>query len=221
MIFLVLILPLFLTLVTGQSISSCTNQNTCNECIQTKGCFWCLKLTFGFEDSPRCLSTDSMNGSCERNFIENPINEHNITMRKPLTQRWPTKGQEIVQIYPQRMSLKLRISKFCFSNKGIQFDSCLRQIIDQPQKIALTYSGPLDFPVDVYYLMDLSFSMNDHKDKLSKLGKSIADAMTNITNDFRIGFGSFDPNGFTNHMKLSTDASSFEASFLVLNFFMS
>lgn len=119
MIFLVLILPLFLPLVTGQSISSCTNQNTCNECIQTKGCFWCLKLTFGFEDSPRCLSTDSMNGSCERNFIENPINEHNITMRKPLTQRWPTKGQEIVQIYPQRMSLKLRISKFCFSNKGI------------------------------------------------------------------------------------------------------
>lgn len=39
--------------------------------------------------------------------------------------------------------------------------------------------------------MDLSYSMNDDKAKLSTLGKSIADVMTSITKDFRLGFGSF------------------------------
>lgn len=108
---LIFLLSLSLSLVTGQSINSCTNQNTCNECIQTKGCSWCLKLISGSDDSPKCLSNDSINGLCDRNFIENPRNSPKILEFKQLTQGGAQAGEKIVQIRPQKMSLKLRISK--------------------------------------------------------------------------------------------------------------
>jgi integrin beta 1 len=48
-----------------------------------------------------------------------------------------------------------------------------------------------DYPVDLYFLMDLSNSMDVHKNKLSKLGQLLATSMRNITKNFRLGFGSF------------------------------
>jgi len=47
------------------------------------------------------------------------------------------------------------------------------------------------YPVDLYYLMDLSKSMEDDKEKLSALGAQLSTAMKNITSNFRLGFGSF------------------------------
>ena len=34
----------------------------------------------------------------------------------------------------------------------------------------VTYRQAVDYPVDLYYLMDLSYSMKDDKQKLSELG---------------------------------------------------
>lgn len=53
------------------------------------------------------------------------------------------------------------------------------------------YSQAEDYPVDLYYLMDLSSSMEDDKEKLSKLGDLLATTMIKITTNFRLGFGSF------------------------------
>lgn len=39
--------------------------------------------------------------------------------------------------------------------------------------------------------MDLSASMEDDKDNLSKLGSKLATEMQALTRDFRLGFGSF------------------------------
>lgn len=55
----------------------------------------------------------------------------------------------------------------------------------------MSYKQAEDYPVDLYYLMDLSKSMEDDKEKLSKLGSLLAETMTNITSNFRLGFGSF------------------------------
>lgn len=63
--------------------------------------------------------------------------------------------------------------------------------LDEPVKVKMQFSRAQDYPVDLYYLMDLSGSMQPHKDKLSKLGKKIVEAMTEITKDFQLGFGSF------------------------------
>lgn len=55
----------------------------------------------------------------------------------------------------------------------------------------MSYKQAEDYPVDLYYLMDLSKSMEDDKEKLSKLGTLLAATMMNITSNFRLGFGSF------------------------------
>lgn len=59
------------------------------------------------------------------------------------------------------------------------------------QKIEVAYSQAEDYPVDLYYLMDLSRSMKNDKEKLSTLGSLLSSTMRNITSNFRLGFGSF------------------------------
>ena len=63
--------------------------------------------------------------------------------------------------------------------------------LDEAYDLFLQYAQAEDYPVDLYYLMDLSKSMEDDKDKLSELGLLLAERMQNITSNFRLGFGSF------------------------------
>lgn len=63
--------------------------------------------------------------------------------------------------------------------------------IDEEHRLDIRYSQAEDYPVDLYYLMDLSKSMEDDKEKLSKLGDLLSDTMRNITSNFRLGFGSY------------------------------
>lgn len=62
---------------------------------------------------------------------------------------------------------------------------------DEVHQLNMGYSQAQDYPVDLYYLMDLSKSMEDDKEKLSKLGDLLSATMRNITTNFRLGFGSF------------------------------
>lgn len=48
-----------------------------------------------------------------------------------------------------------------------------------------------DYPVDLYYLMDLSYSMKDDLQRLTTLGNQLAAAMGRTTSKLRIGFGAF------------------------------
>ena len=121
--------------------------------------------------------------------------------------------QKAVQIKPQRVQLDLRV------NEAYHMD--------------FWYEQAVDYPVDLYYLMDLSKSMEDDKAKLSALGDHLAATMRNITSNFRLGFGSFvdkvvmpyvstvprklkepcegcaAPYGYKHHMDLSTNTDAF------------
>lgn len=57
--------------------------------------------------------------------------------------------------------------------------------------MTVKYRQAKDYPVDLYYLMDLSASMEPYRDQLSKLGLQLAKDMLKLTSNFRIGFGSF------------------------------
>ncbi|XP_012529707.2 integrin beta-PS isoform X2 [Monomorium pharaonis] len=81
------------------------------------------------------------------------------------------KGKDPVQVQPQRIHLRLRPG--------------------EDYRVTMKYSQAEDYPVDLYYLMDLSASMEPYRDKLSKLGLQLAEAMQKLTSNFRIGFGSF------------------------------
>lgn len=48
-----------------------------------------------------------------------------------------------------------------------------------------------DYPIDLYHLMDLSFSMEDDLPNIKKLGVDLMEEMRNTTSDFRIGLSAF------------------------------
>lgn len=77
----------------------------------------------------------------------------------------------LTQIAPQRLSLKLR------PNSEVTFEIQVQQTED--------------YPVDLYYLMDLSASMFDDLQKIKDLGSTLSRAMAKLTSKFRLGFGSF------------------------------
>lgn len=123
---LIFCLTLFIQLTLNQSPQpdSCSNQNTCHECIQSKGCAWCSKpsLDQSVNEGPRCFSSGLISTGgyeCESKFLVNPKNEQTVLENKPLTKFGEpklrtenTNGQKIVQISPQRIGLKLRLSMF-------------------------------------------------------------------------------------------------------------
>lgn len=45
--------------------------------------------------------------------------------------------------------------------------------VDKPMRIPITFRQAKNYPVDLYYLMDLSNSMEDDKLKLAELGNRI------------------------------------------------
>ncbi|PKU33010.1 integrin beta-1 isoform x1 [Limosa lapponica baueri] len=61
----------------------------------------------------------------------------------------------------------------------------------EPQTFSLKFKRAEDYPIDLYYLMDLSYSMKDDLENVKSLGTALMVEMGKITSDFRIGFGSF------------------------------
>ncbi|KAF3703391.1 Integrin beta-1 [Channa argus] len=167
---------------TSKEGNECINANAkhCGECIQAGAkCGWCKDPDFlkqGETVSTRCDELQSlMKRGCDVALIENPRGEQKTLKNKTVTHR--RKGQEklkpedITQIQPQKLTLTLRSG--------------------EPQSFDLKFKRAEDYPIDLYYLMDLSFSMKDDLENVKNLGTSLMLEMSKITSDFRIGFGSF------------------------------
>uniref|UniRef100_UPI003AADFA5C integrin beta-1a isoform X2 n=1 Tax=Centroberyx gerrardi TaxID=166262 RepID=UPI003AADFA5C len=162
--------------------NECINANAkyCGECIQAGAkCGWCTDPDFlkqGETVSTRCDELQSLRKrGCAEAMIENPRGGQRILKNKMVTNR--NKGAEklrpedITQIQPQKLSLTLRSG--------------------EPQSFNLKFKRAEDYPIDLYYLMDLSYSMKDDLENVKNLGTSLMLEMSKITSDFRIGFGSF------------------------------
>ncbi|XP_030754778.1 integrin beta-PS isoform X1 [Sitophilus oryzae] len=230
----------------------CTSKSTCQECIQTPSCAWCYDPEFS--GSARCFQPSfpiAPKDQCKEEFVFNPDNTMSVISNLELskahskagsggyhwgvgyegswnnTESWGSHiyqqgqsgggggggGGQIVQVAPQRLKLQLRAR--------------------QSFSIYMSYTQAEDYPVDLYYLMDLSRSMLDDKEKLSSLGDQLAQTMQNITSNFTLGFGSFvdkvvmpyvstlpeklqrpcdvcvAPYGFHHHLSLSTNTYMF------------
>ena len=57
----------------------------------------------------------------------------------------------------------------------------------EAQTFELKFKRAEDYPIDLYYLMDLSFSMKDDLENVKNLGTHLMNEMQDITSDFRIG----------------------------------
>lgn len=219
----------------------CASRGTCQECIQIPTCAWCYDPQL--KSSARCFQPSSTLGlkdeQCKEEFTFNPGNELEVSTNLQLFKLhskldegnsttlddWTTDGasisgagdpsgaQRIVQVAPQRVSLKLRARS--------------------SYNVIMSYTQAENYPLDLYYLMDLSRSMMDDKEILSQMGDLLADTMQKITSKFTLGFGSFvdkvvmpyvstlpenlvhpctdcgPPYGYRHHMSLGTETYTF------------
>jgi len=58
-------------------------------------------------------------------------------------------------------------------------------------KIPFKFRKAHDYPIDVYYLLDFSFSMKSFRDSLINLSDYIIEEMARKTTKLQMGFGSF------------------------------
>lgn len=99
---------------------------------------------------------------CPKDDIMNPVS---LTESQDDQQR----GQK--QLFPSKVTLKLRPGQAAAFN--------------------VTFRRAKGYPIDLYYLMDLSYSMLDDLNNVKKLGGDLLQALNEITESGRIGFGSF------------------------------
>ncbi|XP_022914249.2 integrin beta-PS-like [Onthophagus taurus] len=156
--------------VSANNNIDCESLITCNKCIQQFNCMWCSE-PINIEHKKCRLDTNDQNLTskwCLPEKLMHPKQSVEIINDKNFNDG---KDGVAVQLKPQLINLKLRL--------GESFN------------LPFQYSRAANYPVDLYYLMDMSHSMINHKENVANLGKKLAEVMVNITTDFRLGFGTF------------------------------
>ncbi|KAL7881791.1 hypothetical protein AOLI_G00086390 [Acnodon oligacanthus] len=171
-----LVVHLFSHSVRGLNVCMSGSATSCEECLLINpNCAWCAQEDFGRARTltSRCdLSQNLLKRGCEARFIENPRSVSSILKNKPLSSKGSGSTQyDVIQIQPQKISLSLR------PGDQTSFEVQVRPVED--------------YPVDLYYLMDLSLSMKDDLDTIRNLGTKLAEEMKKLTSNFRLGFGTF------------------------------
>ncbi|KAM3962806.1 integrin beta pat-3-like [Aphomia sociella] len=193
-----------ITLQIVRANITCTSFDSCGECIGFGGarCMWCSEPTDMYE---RRCQVDSYNAKrwCKREHIVNPKLTNPIWKKdEEFSSGSPT--TKPVQFRPQRLKLKVR--------PGIPFT------------FNLSYKPAKHYPLDIYYLMDHSYTMRPQTKTLQEQGRLILEELEKFTNNVQFGVGSFvekpsfpyaDPNlhiaySFKNLLKLTKNISMFE-----------
>lgn len=169
------LLSAFLHTVRGLNVCTRGSATSCEECLLIHPkCAWCFKEEFGSKKSitSRCDFIENLiAGGCAGHF-ESTKSSMNIVKNLPLSRKGSSvTHSDVTQIIPQKISLNLR------PGDPTSFHVQVRQVED--------------YPVDLYYLMDLSLSMKDDLDTIRNLGTKLAEEMGKLTSNFRLGFGAF------------------------------
>ncbi|XP_072042217.1 integrin beta-2-like [Amphiura filiformis] len=174
---IVLSLMLFSTIAEESPLDStwniCVGAKHCSECIERHStCAWCLdSRSFRGSNDSQCDTYDNLysRGLCSNiTFPENSILfKENTT----LSDADDSIDGHAVQVTPQKVAVKLRIGQ------SMTFRVSIRQAAD--------------YPLDLYYLMDLSKSLSDDLESLHTLGRALVRRLRRLTCDLRLGFGAF------------------------------
>ncbi|XP_060251736.1 integrin beta-3 isoform X1 [Ovis aries] len=158
--------------VGGPNICATRGVSSCQQCLAVSPmCAWCSDEALP-PGSPRCnLKENLLKDNCAPESIEFPISEARILEARPLSDKGTGDSSQITQVSPQRIALRLR------PDDSKIFSVQVRQVED--------------YPVDIYYLMDLSYSMKDDLRNIQNLGTKLASQMRKLTSNLRIGFGAF------------------------------
>ncbi|XP_076966925.1 integrin beta-7 [Tamandua tetradactyla] len=155
-------------------LKSCQPTPSCKDCISSHpSCAWCKQLNFtasGEAESRRCARREELLGrGCPPEDLVDPRGRKEVLQDRPLSQG--VRGEGATQLAPQGVRITLRPG--------------------EPQRLQVRFLRAAGYPVDLYYLMDLSYSMKDDLERVRQLGHALLVRLQNVTQSVRIGFGSF------------------------------
>nr|KAF6452617.1 integrin subunit beta 7 [Molossus molossus] len=153
---------------------SCQPAPSCQKCILSHpSCAWCKQLNFtasGEAEERRCARREELLArGCSPGELEEPRGQLEVLQDEPLSQG--TRGEGSIQLAPQRVRVTLRPG--------------------EPLQLRVRFLRAEGYPVDLYYLMDLSYSMKDDLEFVRQLGHALLVRLQEVTHSVRIGFGSF------------------------------
>ncbi|XP_006636260.2 integrin beta-8 [Lepisosteus oculatus] len=164
-----MVCALYVTVVIGTSepaANSCTapHISSCKECLkQGAECGWCFQE--GFLDGA-------------------PVSE-----RCDLISNLEKKGCALDFI--ERPSVKVVVDASTSSTQVTPRDVTVQLWPGREASFVLQVRQLERYPVDMYYLVDVSASMQDNLDKLKTVGIALSEKMKEHSTDFKVGFGSF------------------------------
>uniref|UniRef100_A0A8C8DLK9 Integrin beta n=1 Tax=Oryzias sinensis TaxID=183150 RepID=A0A8C8DLK9_9TELE len=176
-----------LFLFLGSNVCTSRGASTCKQCLAVHpSCGWCFQEVGLLAGSSRCdLKKNLIAAGCSPSALESPTSKLQVIEDRPLSNKAAGATQDITQIKPQKLHITLR------PDDAKRFTVKVRQVED--------------YPVDLYYLMDLSFSMNDDLFRLRTLGNGLATAMSRTTSNLRMGFGAFVDKPLSPYMYISPE----------------
>ncbi|XP_071990711.1 integrin beta-7 isoform X1 [Engystomops pustulosus] len=152
----------------------CKHTLSCSECIKSHpSCVWCSAQSFtqgGESEGSRCATRlELIQRGCDEDHLMDPKSVVQILKDVPLSDN--ADKDMVTQLAPQKVYLKLRLG--------------------EKRTFQVRFKRAEGYPIDLYYLMDLSYSMKDDLENVKKLGSDIQEVLHNVTKSVRIGFGSF------------------------------
>ena len=150
----------------GVLTADCGSLSSCTACMSQTECVWCRDPNTNLTD--RCRDPALGQVSCSQDMLVDIESSVKVLQDKPLS---PDSVENFVQISPQLLSVSLRPGR--------------------PVSVEFQVAHAKQFPVDLYFLMDLSWSMRDSITNLANLGGEIIAGIKRKTGNLAIGFGSF------------------------------
>ncbi|XP_017094933.3 integrin beta-nu isoform X1 [Drosophila bipectinata] len=149
----------------------CMHAESCERCLEAHlDCAWCTDKMYEV-GRYRCLTRSQLlNSNCSETEIYENQPVVDVLQDKPLKD-YEANDDQAVQVTPQRAYLKL--------------------VKGNTQRIKLSYRPARNHPLDLYVLMDLTWTMRDDKATLEQLGAELTKTLKNLTANYRLGFGSF------------------------------
>nr|XP_022306553.1 integrin beta-3-like [Crassostrea virginica] len=156
---------LILVFVTVDHVQGQCAGARCGDCLILDNCAWCKDRNFTMT---RCATEAQLRSTNCTSIVLRK--QHKIEYIKNSSFSDGGPAQESVQIRPQHVKIKL-------------VPNLLLRTFKVSYKIAR------NFPLDLYFLNDPSYTMRTLQSSLKALAKSIAIEIKNLTTDFRFGLG--------------------------------
>ncbi|CAH8501676.1 unnamed protein product [Dicrocoelium dendriticum] len=150
----------------------CARAKDCGECIGTHPrCSWCFDDVFddtkegpGYRCAPPHILLER---GCHESKIENVTS---LILPSDDGDALPPVSEDI-QLTPRSQHVRVRPNEALVVN--------------------FTFQSISDYPVDLYFLIDLSYTMSDDLETVSQLTNDIVLTMRNVTKKLHMGFGAF------------------------------